>query len=1107
MINRSFIYLKSTSFRQFFLLLSFRLLPFVQSTYLPNDQNDNQSLSDLSTLESMQNDVYYQNRDYFLNHINQLNANYDRRNHQDHRNHQDRRDHQDHQDHQDNQFNAYAFRHNKSAYVDRPTNVLTKRIALLANLFGNSEEEKKLEKSSENQTDSKSSELKKENTTIIENLNKNSNQSSFLKNHQSDREIETLNRLLNFPKNYENWQDHLKNQNALNNHRQDFINLLHLNNTNFADFFSASTHNSTGEQDQTKSKNLIIFSPEAYPSKSLLVENNNQFGFKPNNLVSSFLVNNDHHDYFHRANQGETMTEASDLNSEYDEESNKDEEDKQIDNRNENGYRRKNLNNRIRANGHLRQKTNKNKMKKNFDDQFSRNPQNSGFRPISMDKLLKEQSQINASTGVKRNPIGKNNKQATDTNQSENNSKVKRVNLNSTTISNTTPDSEYNQLSVGNQPFLLKPHDYRPNNYYGKRLINEILNQSHNNRKSLVSSNNKNVVINTATPTIESTTSTTSIDQLDDENNEQAKEDVLNEHDKQLITDKTKELFEKNDESSDFQLNDYETNKDNDLKSNNDLINTQHQLSYNQAVDAGLLNQQQQMANQAELDSSENDSTENENDLNNSISQSVNQTKESDLDSNSKAKLMLNELNKATKRDKNQLGLKSKQQQNKKDGLKQLLNSNYKYYKIYDKYSKLNGLNGLNGLNPNINFEQNYPMNAYLSNENFKINLNNGKSELDDEITMNNLIPYPTSQYNKQNSFSNLYYPFIKKKPFYSSYPNYGFSMNPLNGMLFDKLNIPLDTYSPVEKLSPLNGPIKTLDKNNLDSKFYNLDNKLHHLNSKYSLNTLTPPYTLPLPHLDAKYYEPKGHYDSKYHSIGNWQSGLAGFLLGVVPFSLMMASMVPTISAISSGGAAAAALGRRRRSVEESSDMKRAENRTINQIESSNCLIRLSKIIESINNLIQVKEMPNQMDTKIYFDQLIQLQRECEFNISLPIDFNERIRRFLNLKTDNSNREWRKESNSFYLYDINGGKFSWLDSIFNFFTNILSNSDQDYQFRLNNTENYDRLDYQTQNDQVFSIFHFKEMKCLQETVCKVLLSPNFKKSFFSNVASILASM
>ena len=54
-------------------------------------------------------------------------------------------------------------------------------------------------------------------------------------------------------------------------------------------------------------------------------------------------------------------------------------------------------------------------------------------------------------------------------------------------------------------------------------------------------------------------------------------------------------------------------------------------------------------------------------------------------------------------------------------------------------------------------------------------------------------------------------------------------------------------------------------------------------------------------------------HHEPKQGNFGSWQSGLVGFLLGVVPFSMLMASVVPAMSAIGGAGAIAP-LGRRRR-------------------------------------------------------------------------------------------------------------------------------------------------------------------------------------------------
>lgn len=886
--------LGSFSIKWFFIILSgVRLVPIVQSTYL-STQLDQFNQTDLSTLESIQDEAYVQNRDYFLGHLNQLN-NFSN----EHRKPFD--------------YGANERRTDENiTYEDRP-NVLTKRIALssLANIFGSNsdDEEKKLvdeKTTSDNQTTTdKSLDARKENVTLGESTNATTisleNQSAFLKNHlQNDKELETLNRLINFSKNYENWSDHLKNPYNLNHHRQDLINLLHLNGTtNLADLSNATADQPSDQTSlNSKPKNLFfLFSPEYAGGKSASFESQNNH-FKPNSLLSSSLVSGES-DYFSRHHPvGETMTDASDQNTEYDDTNSNAEENqsKLIDHRNESAKpeRRRKFRNRNRSRSRAKANAGNKVRKTPFDNQpfASRNIVQSGFRPVD-NKLLKEQSQISASTGIRRNSVGKSYRnrnrlidlslvETTQQNQNENtsssntSSKPKRVynqtsTTSSTTTTSTTPSSassfeqEFNQLSVGNQPYVFKPQTYRfPTNLYGKRLINDILNSQPNVRKNLVSSSTSSNKVNNE-----------SVDNLDDENND-AKEDVLNEKDIGLVTDRTKEsLYEKSQDDELNELNEYE-NKE--LDKNSELVGQPHQSNQqlNQQIESGQLNQQlSNQLNPAEIESSENDTMENENELNNSSNNtiaSIGQSKESDSDAASKAKQILNELNKSTKQDKNSLKFKP----NKKTNWKQFVDPNYKHYKIFDKYSKSGDGNA-------FNFDPNFPMmNSYLSNENFKINLGAGKSsELDDDLA----YPYPNVQYgSKPNSFNNLYYPLMKKKPFFSSYPSTypGFTTNPLNSMLFDKISMPIDSYS-IDKLPPsLSGPLpmKTgLDKSPLDNKFYNLDSKLHHLNSKYSLNALTPPFPH---HLEAtKYYEPKGHYDSKYHNINHWQSGLAGFLLG----------------------------------------------------------------------------------------------------------------------------------------------------------------------------------------------------------------------------------
>ena len=918
------------------LILSVRLVPIVQSTYLDsyqeNYQNYNQQnspQSNLTALESIQDETYVQNRDQvFLNHLNQLN--YDGRNLFNYGN-------INNLNRQYKRVQQPTYQNSTDEHLAGKSNVLTKRIALsaLANIFGGNseEEEKKVEKQADNQTD-KSQPMK--NITLIDDLNKNvtnssldSNQSTLLKNHlQNDRDIEALNRLINFSKNYENWSDHLKNPYNLNHHRQDLINLLGLNDSNLSDSISS---NATELQDQPKNK--FAFSPE-YAGKAMF-ENNSNFGFKPNNFLSSLLANpNNEHEYliprFNKLtsslNPTEAITEASDQNvSEY-EDTNRDEEDdgqlvKLIDNRNEsavngkNGERRRkvfrNQQNRMRQGGQRpRQRAKIRKIYDNHNYPYSnKNVAQSGFRPID-NKLLKEQSQISASTGVKRNRNYKSKNlvdlslvESTQQHQNDNNSNSKkRGNQSASSL-----EPEYHQLSISNQPYTLRQPNYRfPSGLYGKRLVNEIMNSQPNVRKTLVSTtNNKNSVVNNESAS----------DHLDEENNETGRreEETLNEQDKQLVTDKTKEFYEKNEEdlselpvdeldNRDLDRDNRDRGTSNEQTSNqqqqqlNHQTNQQQQLNTqqhqnNQQVDTQL-NQPilaNQLGNQPETETNENDSTENENE---SLNSTATLTKESDnQEATGKTKLMIGDLNKSTKQDKN--SSKSKQKQNNNKMNWKSFYQNYKHHDIYDKYSKL----GKNS----FNFDQDIPMSAYLSNENFKINLSGGKSDLDDDLTG---FPYPNVQYNGKPTFGSPYYPMLKKKPsYFGSYPYPGFSSNPLNGMLFDKLSMPvIDSYA-IEKLPApsLTNTIKgALDKP-LDNKFYNLENKLHHLNSKYSLNSLSPPpYALP-PHLEStKYYEPKTHHDSKYHNLNHWTSPMiTGFLLGVVPFSFLLASMAPTISAI----------------------------------------------------------------------------------------------------------------------------------------------------------------------------------------------------------------
>lgn len=871
------------------LILSVRLVPIVQSTYLDSYQANYQNFqhqnspSNLTGLESIQDETYVQNRDQvFLNHLNQMN--YDGRSLYNYGN-------------INRQYKRVQQNHSTDEHLPGKSNVLTKRIALstLANIFGGNSDEEKVEKPADNQTEKAS--LKKENATVIEDLNKNltaagsleGNQSALLKNHlQNDREIEALNRLINFSRNYENWSDHLKNPYNLNHHRQDLINLLGLNDTNLSD-----SHN--GTEDPTKNK--FAFSPE-YAGKTLF--ENSHFGFRPNNFLSSLLANsnNEHNEYtaprFNKLTSSlsatEAITEASDQNvSEY-EDANRDEYDegqpaKLIDNRNEStvkiGERRRkvfrNQAHRMRPNGQrLRQRAKIRKTYENHNYPYNKNIAQSGFRPID-NKLLKEQSQISASTGVKRSPLNRNYKGKTlvelpsvesPQHQSDNNSNGrKRGNHGNQSMSSFEQD--YNQLSVSNQPYNLRQPNYRfPSSLYGKRLVNEIMNSQQNVRKTLVSTtSNKNSVVNNESAS----------DHLDEENNEAGKEETLNEQDKQLVTDKTKEFYEKNEEDLNDLPVEEQDNRDMDRGTSNEPAGNQPpQLSHHQTHQQGqAMNNQQvdtqlnqpilanqlssHLSNQPESETNENDSAENENE---SLNSTATPAKESDnQEATGKSKLSISDLNKSAKQEKN--SLKSKSNSKNKMNWKSIY-QNYKHHDIFDKYSKL-------GKN-NFNFDQD--MSSYLSNENFKINLSGGKSDMDDMD-----FPFPNVQYNGKpaTSFGSHYYPLLKKKPYFgTSYPYPGFSSNPLNGMLFDKLSMPVvDSYA-IEKLPApsLTNTIKGALEKPLDNKFYNLENKLHHLNSKYSLNSLSPPpYALP-PHLEStKYYEPKTHHDSKYHNLNHWTS------------------------------------------------------------------------------------------------------------------------------------------------------------------------------------------------------------------------------------------
>lgn len=216
---------------------------------------------------------------------------------------------------------------------------------------------------------------------------------------------------------------------------------------------------------------------------------------------------------------------------------------------------------------------------------------------------------------------------------------------------------------------------------------------------------------------------------------------------------------------------------------------------------------------------------------------------------------------------------------------------------------------------------------------------------------------------------------------------------------------------------------------------------------------------------------------------------------------------------AISSGGAAAAALGRRRRSIDDHYNF--TDNRTANVI----CLSKLSKIISSLNELVKESEIAKQEKATVYFNQLVDLQKQCEFNFSLPVDFYEEMNNILNLNdfhTRSNDKKLKKLKDSYYLYSLGNGKSNLLDTILNFFFNFdlikdrnqISTPAVSNQFRTNSNHTggyFNSNEFSTYQPSNF--FHFKEGKCLQEMVCKVLLSPKFEKSLFSNLISVLATI
>lgn len=177
-----------------------------------------------------------------------------------------------------------------------------------------------------------------------------------------------------------------------------------------------------------------------------------------------------------------------------------------------------------------------------------------------------------------------------------------------------------------------------------------------------------------------------------------------------------------------------------------------------------------------------------------------------------------------------------------------------------------------------------------------------------------------------------------------------------------------------------------------------------------------------------------------------------------------------------------------------------------------------MSKIISSLNDQVKENENIDQEKTKIYFNQLINLQKQCEFNFSLPIDFYEEMNNFLNLDEfkNQKNKAVKKLTDSYYSYSLANGKFNLfelLETIINFLFNFdLIKGERNQisnQFRTNSnqTNSFFETNEQFSNNQPINFFRFKEGKCLQEMICKLILSPKLEKSLFSNLITILATM
>lgn len=169
-------------------------------------------------------------------------------------------------------------------------------------------------------------------------------------------------------------------------------------------------------------------------------------------------------------------------------------------------------------------------------------------------------------------------------------------------------------------------------------------------------------------------------------------------------------------------------------------------------------------------------------------------------------------------------------------------------------------------------------------------------------------------------------------------------------------------------------------------------------------------------------------------------------------------------------------------------------------------CLSKLSKIIASLNEL--GKEGAKQDQAKVYFNELVDLQRKCEFNFKFPTNLFQEMRSILSLSELRA-RDEKRLKDSYFSYSMGNGKMSLLDTILNFIFSLDLIKDRTAtptQLRTNQTGMFSQDVFSTQTPFV-NFFHLREGKCVQEIICKLISNPKFEKGVFSNFVSLLVSM